>query len=656
MIGLQPRAHAPAQPDGVAEPRDYFAFLRRQDEVLVAHQLRHRRRHFRRDSARHLRKHGGCRRIRQQPIAERADRQRGDRRKSRGIMAVDDQAGNLVVLVRHHRFLQKLLQRNVSQRYSRRDHLLRALRRDAREPVPRPRRRRLRQQVAQAVEGVAMRADAVAVDHDAFHISVVPAKAGTHTPCRQCSGTTSVYLRSRLVTAATLVVMGPRLRGDNAAGYAARTVARNLLTSAFSRLFSLDNSCAEDSTCEEAEPVSPAPRLTSAIEVATWVVPIAACWTLRAISWVAAPCSSIAAAMVAAISETRPMVPEISLIATTDSRVAACMPAICREISSVAFAVCDASALTSCATTAKPRPASPARAASIVALSANRLVCSAMVVISLVTSPIRLAASDSSAMRASVRVAWSTASVAMRLESSTCRPISLMEVVISSVAEATDCTLDEVSSDAAATTPESCWVAALLRVSTIAEFSSSLEADETFSMMLPTAVSNRSARLYNSARRLAASSRVFSSRSAVSRSALAMACTLNSSIARAICPTSSPRPSPGSCTSKLPTASSRIALVIATTGCEILRPMVKDITVPDSATPSRSKVSIVCCWSSLRPARAISRSLLSLLAVIRSSVSFSISKKLRSAPLMNMSADPASPSAISMAFRSEERR
>jgi hypothetical protein len=48
---------------------------------------------------------------------------------------------------------------------------------------------------------------------------------------------------------------------------------------------------------------------------------------------------------------------------------------ICWPISPVAFAVCSAKAFTSDATTAKPRPASPARAASIVALSASRLVC-----------------------------------------------------------------------------------------------------------------------------------------------------------------------------------------------------------------------------------------------------------------------------------------
>ena len=62
------------------------------------------------------------------------------------------------------------------------------------------------------------------------------------------------------------------------------------MTSAFSRLFSLESSCAEDSTCAEAEPISVAPRLTSPMLLATWVVPIAACWTLRAISRVASPC------------------------------------------------------------------------------------------------------------------------------------------------------------------------------------------------------------------------------------------------------------------------------------------------------------------------------------------------------------------------------
>ena len=72
------------------------------------------------------------------------------------------------------------------------------------------------------------------------------------------------------------------------------------------------------------------------------------------------------------------MVPVMALIEFTASLVDACMAETCAEISSVALAVWLASAFTSDATTAKPRPDSPARAASIVALSASRLVCAAM--------------------------------------------------------------------------------------------------------------------------------------------------------------------------------------------------------------------------------------------------------------------------------------
>jgi hypothetical protein len=67
--------------------------------------------------------------------------------------------------------------------------------------------------------------------------------------------------------------------------------------------------------------------------------------------------------MVEEISDSFSMVPLISWIALTDSCVAVWMPDICWPISPVAFAVCSASVLTSEATTANPRPASPARAA-----------------------------------------------------------------------------------------------------------------------------------------------------------------------------------------------------------------------------------------------------------------------------------------------------
>ena len=65
-------------------------------------------------------------------------------------------------------------------------------------------------------------------------------------------------------------------------------------------------------------------------------------------------------------------------MAPTASAVAVWMEATLEAMRSVARAVWLASDLTSYATTAKPRPASPARAASMVALSASRLVCAAM--------------------------------------------------------------------------------------------------------------------------------------------------------------------------------------------------------------------------------------------------------------------------------------
>jgi len=58
-------------------------------------------------------------------------------------------------------------------------------------------------------------------------------------------------------------------------------------------------------------------------------VPWAACCTLREISCVAAPCCSTAAAMAEEISDSFSMVPLISLMAFTESCVAAWMPLIC---------------------------------------------------------------------------------------------------------------------------------------------------------------------------------------------------------------------------------------------------------------------------------------------------------------------------------------
>ena len=74
------------------------------------------------------------------------------------------------------------------------------------------------------------------------------------------------------------------------------------------------------STWVAAAPVSAAASVTAAMLAETSLVPVAACWTLRAISWVAAPCSSTAAA----IAEAMPL---ISLTVLPMPAIAATGPA-----------------------------------------------------------------------------------------------------------------------------------------------------------------------------------------------------------------------------------------------------------------------------------------------------------------------------------------
>ena len=62
---------------------------------------------------------------------------------------------------------------------------------------------------------------------------------------------------------------------------------------------------------------------------------------------------------------------------------------MCRAISAVDQAVCMANCFTSEATTANPLPASPARAASMVAFNASRLVLAAIAPMMSATAPMR---------------------------------------------------------------------------------------------------------------------------------------------------------------------------------------------------------------------------------------------------------------------------
>ena len=92
----------------------------------------------------------------------------------------------------------------------------------------------------------------------------------------------------------------------------------------------------------------------------------------------------------------------------------------------------------------------------------------------------------------------------------------------------------------------------------------------------------------SSARRAALAALFWASWAAASRSALAIACILNSSTAPAISPSSSRRPRPGSTTSKLPPASSRIALHIAIIGREMPLPSTSASAAPSRKPPAAS--------------------------------------------------------------------
>ena len=145
-------------------------------------------------------------------------------------------------------------------------------------------------------------------------------------------------------------------------------------------------------------------------------------------------------------------------IASTAPEVEFCTARMWLAISSVALAVCTASDLTSDATTAKPLPASPARAASMVALSASRLVWPAMLRISLTTSPIFCAPAASPAISPSVARASPVARPTMLLVWLSWRLISAIECDNSSAATAAVSTLVEASLNACTALSARCEV------------------------------------------------------------------------------------------------------------------------------------------------------------------------------------------------------
>src|SRR6478735_2168991 len=160
--------------------------------------------------------------------------------------------------------------------------------------------------------------------------------------------------------------------------------------------------------------------------------------------------------MAPAIERIWPMVKPISFMAVAESVVVLWISAICFEISSVAVAVCAASSLTSPATTANPLPASPARAASIVAFSASRLVCSAMDVMTLTTEAISCEEAPSLPTVSVVVAAMPTALPATWAAAFALCAISRIAACICSEPVATVPTLRDTSPAEDETTP-ACW-------------------------------------------------------------------------------------------------------------------------------------------------------------------------------------------------------
>ena len=123
-------------------------------------------------------------------------------------------------------------------------------------------------------------------------------------------------------------------------------------------------------------------------------------------------------------------------------------------MSSVASAVFFASSFTSPATTANPLPASPARAASIVAFKASSLVCSAISTMTSVTREISMDAAESSSTRPEASFEIASASDAVLRDPSAERAISRIDADISSAEAATVRMFELTESAELETSPE----------------------------------------------------------------------------------------------------------------------------------------------------------------------------------------------------------
>ena len=107
MVGLQARAESSGQANRGAKARHDPNFACDQDQVLQAHQLVNGRRHLRCEAGRE--RGQPLRRcfVGEQPVAEFAYRETPHRREDRGVMRIQDQPRDFVLLVRDHRLAEK---------------------------------------------------------------------------------------------------------------------------------------------------------------------------------------------------------------------------------------------------------------------------------------------------------------------------------------------------------------------------------------------------------------------------------------------------------------------------------------------------------------------------------------------------------------------
>ena len=157
MVGLQPRGKCAAGPDRGAKRRGHLHGRRDGDQILVAHDLAGGRRHFgcqtrcdRGDAFGAVVAGGGL----QQPVPESSHRQMRYRRKGLAVMAVEDQPGDFVGLVRNDLLFQEGVQRQVGEDPCGRGTFGVVLGCASGQLVTRAKRCGLRHQLDKSVEGV----------------------------------------------------------------------------------------------------------------------------------------------------------------------------------------------------------------------------------------------------------------------------------------------------------------------------------------------------------------------------------------------------------------------------------------------------------------------------------------------------------------------